>query len=355
MDVTLGFIAILLLIFFPGLIFRRLYFYGEFSKQFNPEKNLVNLLAKSSIPGLILLVLIFLFYDKYVIDIDLGKIIDKFKDVTSQDFRYSETTEKPIKLLVNEYVLPFLEFLYFSSGIIGILLSRLVRYTKLDTRFKLLRFKNQWFYIFTDQFSDFKKNRHLKERNKKHVFTKADIQIETAHENIYYSGIVVDYELLPSDSSVLSKVVLRKAVRTENEDPDSNEQNNKGLQNIAGKYLVVDCKSMKSINLSYVYEKPKPLLKTKIPNIVIKINSILVIILLPFFIFKSDFIHAGLYNSYFELSWISKIFAYLFVIQAIGLINPFRIEDDEYKYVNWKTIIVKLLFLGVFYILMISL
>ncbi len=61
MEISLGFFVILLLVLFPGLIFRRLYFYGEFSKEFNDGQNIGSLLAKSVVPGLIITISSFIF------------------------------------------------------------------------------------------------------------------------------------------------------------------------------------------------------------------------------------------------------------------------------------------------------
>ena len=97
--------------------------------------------------------------------------------------------------------------------------------------------------------------RHLKEKNKKILFTKADILIDSNSKPYLYSGIVVDYELMYSDSSVLSKVMLDKAERY-------SLKNGKNVPTpIPGSLLVVDCTTMKNINLTYIYEDPRKVIQ----------------------------------------------------------------------------------------------
>ncbi len=99
MDITLGFLVILTLVVLPGLIFRRLYYYGEFSKQFSANHSLFNLLAISCVPGLINLLLILWGYDLFITEIDFGAIIDKFKQINDPNFVFSKSeVHNPVKL-----------------------------------------------------------------------------------------------------------------------------------------------------------------------------------------------------------------------------------------------------------------
>ncbi len=238
MDFSLGFLVVLILIIFPGLIYRRLYFYGEFSKEFKSRYNLVSLIAISIIPGLINLICVFFFYDTFFNKIDIGEIIDKFKDLNNETFRFKESEDTPIKELLNTRIIPFIGFLYLTSLLIGAVLGRLVRISKIDTKFKLLRFKNYWFYLFNDQHTSFKKMKHLKKREKKYISTKADILIDSNNKTHLYSGIIVDYELHENECDILSKVMLQNAERY------SIKNGKKNPVKIPGNLLVVDCSSM---------------------------------------------------------------------------------------------------------------
>lgn len=345
MDISLGFVLILTLILFPGLLFRRLYFYEEFSKQFNSGHNLVWLVAVSTVPGILILLSVYWFYSSYITEIDLGEIIDKFKDIKNPDVRLKQTNGTPIHLLLKSKVAPFVGFLYLLSTLLGLISGRFIRLSGLDTRFKLLRFKNYWFYLFNGYHTRFKKMKHMKEKNKKHVFTKADILIDSNSKTHLYSGIVVDYELVSNDCTALSKVMLQNAERY------SLKEGKRVPVGIPGKILVVDCSNMKNINLTYIYEEAKDILKSKIPNKVEVIFGLIIVLLIPVFVFQADAIKWWAYKSYFSLPWYSKVIAYFLTIQFISLINPFVKKRGEYQYVNWQSILAKIFWVGLMILL----
>lgn len=339
MDISLGFVVVLTLILFPGLIFRRLYFYGEFSKQFNSGNNILVVIALATIPGIVILTSTYWFYDSFFTKIDLGEIIDKFKDINSSDFRFEQEKVTDLEVLIREKAAPFLGFLYLISTLFGLISGRFIRISRLDTKFKLLRFKNYWFYLFNGQHTGFKKMKHLKEKNKKHLFTKADILIDSNSETLLYSGILVDYELDNNDSTTLSKVMLEKAERY------SSRDGKRVPVQIPGQILVVDCSSIKNINLTYISEKSKDILTSKIPINTEVIFGLIIILLIPVFIFKIDGINWSIYKTYFSLPWYSKILVFLLTTQFLSLINPFVKEKDEYKWVNWLSILAKIIWI----------
>lgn len=336
MNISFSFFVVIILILFPGLLYRRLYYYGEFSKEFKAGYNLAGLLAISTIPGLLILVLTFGAYNYYFDTIDIGEVIDKFKDLTNPEFRLTESEDTPINQLLNYKAAPFLGFLYVTSTLLGTLSGRLIRISGLDTKFKLLRFKNYWFYLLNGQQFDFKKLKHLKEKNKKHVFTKADVLIDSNNRTLLYSGIVVDYELNPDDCTSLSKIMLQNASRY------TLRNEKKVPQEIPGTILVVDCTSLKNLNLTYVYEEGENILKSRLPSLLELWIGILTIVLIPIFIFKSESIEWELYNNYFSLRWYSKLIAFFIVIQFIGLFNPFVKNNNEFQIQSWKLFFGKL-------------
>jgi hypothetical protein len=335
MEISLGFIVILFLILFPGLIFRRLYYYGEFSKQFNSGLNVVSLLAISSVPGILLLITSYHFYCFFINSIDIAGIIDSLKDLNNPDYRLLEEKRISFKILFEEKISPFVAFLYLTSFLFGGVAGRLIRISRLDTRFKLLRFKNYWFYLFNGEHTSFRKMRHLKAENKKHLFTKADVLIESSSENLLYSGIIVDYELDGNDSRNLSKLMLQNAQRY------SLKQGSRVAVDIPGTLLVVDCSSLKNINLTHIYEDTTDILKSKTPNTIEVLFGILIIILIPISIFQFDSIKWSFYLSYFNLPWYLRIAAFLLIVQVFSLCNPFVKRKDEYHWITVKELIAK--------------
>lgn len=344
MSFSLSFVVVLVLVLFPGLLFRRLYYYGEFSKQFMCGLNLISLIAISIIPGIIISFSVLVFYDQFISSIDLGFIFDSFKDLNNPLHKYSSTEGTPIKELLKNDATPFIAFIYTTSVLLGLLSGRFVRISRLDTRIKLLRFKNYWFYLFKGQQTLFKKMKHDKQKNRKHLFTKADILIDSNNKTLLYSGIIRDYELEEKNCRALSKVILQNAKRY-------SFKNDKTVPvDIPGNLFVVDCSNMKNINLTFIYKKTKTILESKTPVYVEIIIQSLILLLIPFFLFQADSITLEIYQDLFSFSWIKKFVAYLFIVFSLILFNPFiRVEKEKrYKCVTVKTFIFKLILASIF-------
>lgn len=346
MEVSLGFFVVLLLLLFPGLIYRRLYFYGEFSKEFNDGQNIVSLLAKSAVPGLVISILSITLYSYFFLKIDIAEVIDKFKDINNPDIKLTHPHDSSFNELIISKVSPFVGFEYLISLILGALSGRLIRITRLDTKFKILRYKNYWFYIFNGQYGGFKKLKHLGQENKKHLFTKADILIDSSSSTLLYSGIVVDYELNENNCCELSKIFLQNAERY------SLINNERVRVEIPGTLLVVDCTTMKNINLTYIYQERKSLLESKLPSAIEITFGLLIILLIPFFIFRAESINFDFYNSYFNQLWYKKVICYFAIIQILSLLNPFVKTGEEYKYISLKAFVAKFLWITLLFVLL---
>lgn len=347
MDISLGFIIVVTLILLPGLLFRRLYFYGDFSKQFNAGHSIANQIILAVIPGVSIFISVFFTYHYFFTQIELELIINKLKELNnSNSLSNNESHTSLVQSFVHKTG-PFIGFLYLTSVIIGAISGRLIRITKLDRRFKLLRFKNYWFYVLNGEHFDFKKFKHLKQNKKNHLFTKADVLIEQNSETALFSGIVVDYELSNNDGVTLSKLYLHNAERYKFKEGD------KKPISIPGNIFVVDCENMKNINLTYIYEEQKNetknILKSRIPGIVELIYGILFIAIIPLFLYKVESLKFEFYESIFQLKWYNKIIAYLFIIQFLNIFNPFNKHNEEYKCVSWRILITKIIFAFILY------
>lgn len=346
MEVSFGFFIILLLIVFPGLIYRRLYFYGEFSKEFMSGYNVAGVLALSVIPGVAIVSLSLILYHFFFCNLNLAQVVDTYKEVANPDVLLKASnglTHDKFNGDILRYAMPFVMFEYLTAFLFGSVLGRLVRITRIDTKFKLLRFKNHWFYTFHGQYKGFKKFGHLDSGPKSHLFTKADILIDTNSGPRLYSGIVVDYELNENESCTLSKVYLRNAERYSKKD-------DKHIKvDIPGELLVIDCTTLININLTYVYESRKTSIQSRWPERIDLLMSLLILGLIPFFIFRIEWIENKYYQDYFMYTWYKKIAVYFFFIQSLSLLNPYVKLKDGYKYIGWKVIIAKIAWIALLY------
>jgi len=352
MEITWGFLLLFTVFIFPGLIIRRLYFFGEFSKQFGYNDPLLKTVAYALVPGIINATLSFLLYDGLIGDVDLGRVFDAYKDMSDGAYRHAKVTGLSLDDHFRSEVLPFLALLYVQSFMVGLLSGQLVRWTALDTKFKIFRFKNQWFYLFTGLHRRFKKYQpHFTEGNL-FLFVKADVLIEAGGTTKLYSGTVVDYELDPNDCRELSKVVLKDAQRYSKK-TDQQGKEMMAPKTIPGNLLIVDCSKLVNINLTHVYETDeerssrKQSFRQSWNNWTVLVSMLL----FPLLFFRVPAIQADWYATLLAMTVVGKLFFWVVVIQAVQLFNPF-VKDPktmDFRIARGKEWAVKVVLLGVLY------
>lgn len=335
MEFSWGFISIIILIIFPGLLFRRLYYYGQFSKQFGSGLSLIKLLAVSAIPGLINLILVYIIYEWKIDEVDFGKIMDNFKDLSNPGFKYQDFEGRTLRKQLIEDALPFVTILYISSFILGVVMGRLIRITGLDIKFKLIRFKNKWFYLFHGHHTKIKKQTNELVEKRKLVLTMADILVDSSTSTHLYSGIIVDYELEEDNNQSLKNIVLRSAKRYKKVEGKLKRQK----VNIPGNLLVVDCSNMINLNLTFVYEKKQHYSKQKFLSTLELLLAITFLISIPLFFIQIGSISWNWYQSLFSLEWYQRLILLLALTQTIGIIKPEKNEDEEYVFFERETVI----------------
>ncbi len=338
MEITWGFLLLFTIFIFPGLIIRRLYFFGEFSKQFGYNDPLLKTVAYALVPGLINAAAAYLMYDGLFGDIDLGSVFDAYKNMSDGDYRHADAQGPSLDEHFRNEVIPFLSLLYVQAFMLGLLSGQVVRWTGLDTRFKILRFKNQWFYLFTGIHRRFKKYQpHFTEDNR-FLFVKADVLIEAGGTTKLYSGTVVDYELDPNDCRELSKLVLKDAQRYSKE-TDKQGKEKYAPKTIPGNLLVVDCSKLVNINLTHVYETDEQRHSRTQSFRQSWTNWLVVgtILMFPLLFFRIEAIQYGWYDRVMGMTWLGKLFAWLVVAQIIQLPNPI-VQDRTTRIFRYATL-----------------
>lgn len=339
MDISLGFIIISILIILPGLLFRRLYFFGEFSKQFNAGYNVTSQIALSVIPGISIFILVFFVYHKIYQNIEIESIINKIKEINNpESIQINKNKDNLTQLLINQ-IAPFIIFLFASSAFSGVISGRLIRITKLDNRFKVLRFRNFWFYSFSGENLEFEKFKHLSLSNKNRLFTQADILIDQNGTGTLFSGIVVDYELSIKDGTTLSKVYLSNAHRYK-------KTKKKTLPIlIPGDIFIVECDNIKNINLKHIFEKnneKNSILQSKIPQNTELIFALLIISFILIIFFKLKLVDYKYLNLLFELEWYKRILPLIFIVQTLYILIPFTKNENFYQFVTCRLLLSKI-------------
>ena len=350
MEITWGFLLLFTLFIFPGLIIRRLYFFGEFSKQFGYDDPLLKSVAYALVPGLINVIFAFLLYNSLFGGFDLGKVFDAYKDMSDGAHRYLNDPGFSVDEHVRTQVLPFLALLYMQACIIGALAGQVVRWSGMDIKFKLFRYKNQWFYLFTGNHRRLKKYKPYFADANRFLFLKADVLVEVGGTTKLYSGTLVDYELDPANCRELSKVVLKDGHRY-----TKNEVGNIGPKSIPGNMLVVECSKLVNINLTHVYESDQERhARTQVFRQIWNNTFVVItILLLPFLFFRIGVIDGEWYDRLMGLTWLGKFFAWVTLAQVLQLLNYVVPEPNtkEYGIATWKVWVLKVVMIpGLYWI-----
>lgn len=160
--------------------------------------------------------------------------------------------------------------LYLSAATLGLLLHRGVRYFQLDKKTRILRFKNEWFYLLSGEYDELVNENHLQilwqeiksffARQKPIVAEAGNVQVwlttivNHGGKDYLYRGIVYDFYF--DKTGALDKVILIFAHRRllENDrQPNAvkNEAVDQRYYEIVGDYFVLKYLEMSTINLDY--------------------------------------------------------------------------------------------------------
>jgi hypothetical protein len=378
MSFSLGILSITLLflyIIIPGYITRRFYYHGEFSKQINISSNPIVHIVYSSIVGIIVtFIFISLLNCTSSIPINIDNEISNFKvnylselsaniTNTSPNEKDNKSIESNVsdkkEIIGNEkfytIYLPFLFFLYLISSVIGYFLSKIVIFYKLDTKYKFLRFNNDWHYVFNGKIFQFKKH-SIPDVNPnleiKYTYLNVLIQNEIG-ENTLYSGFLADYDLSPIVSNKIERLHLLKASK------NIKDMNGNIIQkNIPGNLFTLIGDKILNVNCVYIcydadeIEEKKNNTKAKWykykSNFLFSYQIFLLmffIIISVFILFKFNLINNEWYNSICQKSKLFRVLLLFTFNVFMGLLNPFKndFKNKKIEFLGWDKIFLKVM------------
>ena len=240
-----GFILFVFLI--PGIVYRRLYYSEEFSKQFF-KVSLFAVFISTILPSLLFQTIWYFgcqFFG-YEVKIELfGNLISTKPN--SAIFENLEEYAAPIVF----YHVSMIAIAAFS----GFFLRKIIRYYKLDRKWKILRFQNKWHYILKGEFYDFPRaNVNLENDDVDNIeFVFVDALIETSDCTYIFDGFLVDYEL--SSDGGLETITLAEVERRKLSDDilvsSDNDDTRSPYYDIEGHILLIKYSETKNLNFTY--------------------------------------------------------------------------------------------------------
>lgn len=256
-----------------------------------------------------------------------------------------------------------------AACVLGALLGHISQWivikTGWDIKFKILRFKNNWSYIFNgkyleiERFSNFNSKVQIQNNlvNQEIMMTIADIVVIEGGERKMYSGAVVDYDLDFSDSNSLERIYLKNVHRykfkSEKEISENPDQKRFEKILIPGDLFLLETKNMVNINLTYVpsRKKNKPNFKKNIAGILSPLTFFLILIFSIIIFTGLPKVHFINYLKY-ELNFIQKLFLSftLLVVGSIIFYDPIKKAKNQKEFKDaqngmWFFVVITLVFL----------
>lgn len=170
---------------FPGIIFRKFYFRGNFTSQFS-KGNLFERFIITLFFSIISLTLCigFIYFLRHVFKIDFLSSVSHETIINTLNDIKQENIPLNIKENASEFIM-LMGLVYSISLVLGATLHTIVVKLRLDIIFRLLRFDHPWHYIVNG-----KTNKQIK--NKKYLSTNIDILINDGYKTKLYSGFLLD-------------------------------------------------------------------------------------------------------------------------------------------------------------------
>lgn len=178
----------LLIILYPGFLFRRFYFTEEFSKEYF-KQSVTDLIFSSILPGFFIHFLGYLLFIKGRAEIDvftIGTLLSGTSDADKVTRAFRTVYEK------SPFIISYFAGVSALGMIAGFLTKLIVRNFKLDRKIKLFRFQNEWHYIFSGEILDFPK---VSGKAEDIDCSYVDALVKTDEGTVIYSGLLTDYIL----------------------------------------------------------------------------------------------------------------------------------------------------------------
>jgi hypothetical protein len=332
MNFTAGLLFVFLNVFLPGLIFLRFYFIGEFSKQFNTRIPIIRLAFYSLIPGVLFFLLSIYIYGIFDSKFLVSSALEIYLNLSSSNNGFSTDTSDFLDKGLGVYIL-FTTCTVIISGLFGFLIHYVIRKFNFDKKYKVFRFKNYWYYIFSGEIVKFPKfDRAIADiqidgvdKDSDVIMAYADILVNECGKSRMYTGYVLDYELEQDNINSLDKIYLLDAHKFDySQNQRLRFQSNHVKKSIPGQLFVIDYKTVLNINLTYIpsYDRmfreldklDRNHTKWEFLGTIIIILSIIFSISLVWFNWPYDFF------SSWKLGHIMKIILYSIVVAPMNFI-----------------------------------
>lgn len=242
-NIALNTIVYILIFIFPGILFRKFYYRGAFTKQFS-QGNLFERFIITLFLSIISLLacLTFIIFLRYMFGIRfLNSVSYETIKVVFNTLKDNKLPENNVfKIIYKDFTILLL-LIYFLSAILGAISHSIILLFRIDILSNVFRFNDKWYYHIKGKMYD-----NIK--GKKYLYTFVNVLTEDGDKKIMYSGYLKDY-CVDNDNN-LSSVFLTNAHKyyyttLENGDP-------KREKSILGNMIWISGIKILNVNFTHV-------------------------------------------------------------------------------------------------------
>ena len=232
---------VLLILLIPGFLFRRFYYSGEFSKEYF-KQNFTDLILPSLILSGIINTFCYTVIYLFGYHSDAVPAIAVLLSGTTDSARVSSAIQT---LFLNLYPgLSYFLFTGITGAAAGLLSKYFVRTYKLDRKYKLFRFQNEWHYLFSGEILDFPE---VQGSARDVDLTYINVMVNTSEGSVIYRGYLSSYIL--SSSTGIDRLYLTDTKRRYLKDDGQNEETT--YYRMPGEFFVVFASQIINLHISY--------------------------------------------------------------------------------------------------------
>ena len=236
----------LLVILYPGFIFRRFYYTEEFSREYF-KQTITDLLVAAVLPSALLHIAGYYLFviHRYTLDIaTIGTLLSGTSDGAKVTTAFQSIYANAGKII--------LYFIAISAvaATSGLGTKYIVRKLKLDRKFKLFRFQNEWHYIFSGEILDYP---HVPGDASDISFRYVDALVKSDQGTIIYTGILADYVL--SNDGGIDRIYLtdvkRRYLRDDKFNQPQNRDKDERYYYLPGQFFIIPYAQIINLHITY--------------------------------------------------------------------------------------------------------
>lgn len=245
-NIALSSFVYILIFIFPGVLFRKFYYIGPFTKQFNTgnlfERFIITMflsVISVTLSGLLIILLRDIFEIPFLSSISyttVFNVLNSLKDNKLPEPKTFKETYKDFLIL--------LLLLFSLSSILGSFCYMIVTSLKLDRITNVFKFNDKWHYHVKG-----KNNTRIK--TEKYLYTEVNVLVQDGNsDKTMYSGYLNDYTI--DENNSIKSVLLEDTKRySYNKLRNINGNRERAIR---GTLMYIACESVMNINFTHIFE-----------------------------------------------------------------------------------------------------